>query len=288
MQTNTPKPPDPLPGPVGLFNVSVMPRFLLNSSRVGWHGAFFTSIVAAPAGRVDHGHQRYCLQRSSRPFEVRRSPKASWQTIPPSIGVWQPGYEQRDAWRRGGHAQFLFIASEHVARVLDGQPRRMSEMPYHPARSRVLELIFDALDADLAQGSPAGPLVGDGLITALIGHLAGSPDPGPAVLTASARRRVVEYIDANFARPMSLVDLAAVAGVGARQLCREFHASTGESPHQFVLRRRVDNAKALIAKGLPLADVAAACGFADQSQLTRTFARRVGVTPGRYRAALRG
>lgn len=59
--------------------------------------------------------------------------------------------------------------------------------------------------------------------------------------------------------------------------------ATGQSPHRFVIGRRIERAKELIAgRGVPLAQVAAAVGFADQSHFTRHFRRIVGVTPGRF------
>jgi AraC family transcriptional regulator len=70
-------------------------------------------------------------------------------------------------------------------------------------------------------------------------------------------------------------------------LCRAFREATGVSPHQYLLRCRVEHAKRLIARGLPLAEVAVQCGFADQSQLPRTFVGHVGTTPGRYRNSVR-
>ncbi|MEO8804702.1 MAG: helix-turn-helix transcriptional regulator [Burkholderiaceae bacterium] len=76
------------------------------------------------------------------------------------------------------------------------------------------------------------------------------------------------------------------AGLGIRQFTRAFRDATGRSPHQYLLHRRVEQAKALIREGLPLADVAIQCGFSDQSQLTRTFVAQLGTTPGRFRTGL--
>jgi AraC family transcriptional regulator len=279
----------PISGPVGLYTVSVMPQFLRNSARVGWSGAFFTEIVGAPQGTVDHGHERYCLQRNFNAAEVRQPLRGgSWQTVPAGTAVWQAGDEARFNWRRGGRSQFLFVAPERVGELLGGLPPRFPGHRFaQPLRSRVLEAIFDALEADLSSGSAAGPLVGDALIAALVAHLAGLADRPVAPLGHAARERVIACVESRFAEPLSLAELAAAAGVGVRHFCRAFRAATDQSPHQYLLRRRVEHAKALIAQGRPLAEVAHLCGFADQSQLTRTFARHVGVPPGRWRAAQR-
>lgn len=278
----------PLAGPGGLYTVSILPRFLLGSERVGWQGAYFTDIDGAPAGTVDHGHQRYCIQRSLHDESRQPLRGGPWRVVPAAFAVWQAGDECRFHWRHGGRSQFLFLAPEQVESVLGSVPRRLA--PHgdcEPQPTRVLELIFDALQADLAQGSPAGPLVGDALIAALLAQLAGSSGRAVGPLGRPARARVVEFLEARFAQPIRLEDLAAVAGVGVRQLSRAFRAATGQSPYQYILRRRVEHAKGLIARGVPLAEVAQQCGFIDQSQLTRTFAQRVGITPGGYRARLR-
>lgn len=279
----------PLPGPDGLFTVSHAPRFLLDSNAAGWQGAFFTEFWFAPAGHVRHTHERYCLQRTFKPVEASARAGQSWELVPAGVTVLQPGDEQRGQWRGAGLGQFLFLAPERAEEILSGVPGRLSGCsPLRPVRSRLADLIFDGLAQDLVQGSPAGPLVGDSLIAALFAHLSGLAEtPVRAGLAPPLRERVIEFIDANLARPVALAELAAVAAMGVRQFCRAFRASTGDSPHQYLLNQRVERAKALIGAGRALSEVALDSGFADQSQLTRTFVQRVGITPAVYRASLR-
>lgn len=285
-------PTPPLHGPHGLYTVSDMPRFLLDSSRVGWTGAYFTDLMAVPQGQVDHVHQRICVRRSLQ-LEARRRPAAAhWEPMPAGVSVKHTGEEERFQWRNGGRAQFLFIADEHATAVL-GRP--LEPAPGHgrsrldPAQAHGPALIMDALMADLAQGSPAGPLVGDSLIVALLGQLAGAArQPVPAALGARSCARATELIDARFAEPLTLGELAAASGLSVRQFTRAFREATGRSPHQYLLQRRIEHAQRQIAQGCPLAEVALQCGFADQSQLTRVFVRHLGVTPGRYRPPRRG
>lgn len=276
----------PLPGPRGLYNVSVMPRFLLDSSEVGWQGAYFTDIDGAAEGAVDHGHQRYCIQRGMHHEARRALGTREWHRFAAGFSVWREGDEQHFDWRDGGRSQFLFVAPALVESVF-GEARRLAPVGHRePARTRVLELVFDALQADLAQGSPAGPLVGESLITALLAHLGGLQQPNILAPTSRACARAIELVETRFAEPVTLQELAEASGLGQRQLCRAFRDATGLSPHQYLLRCRVDHAKRLIAQGLALAEVALQCGFADQSQLTRTFVRHVGTPPGRYRSSI--
>ncbi len=279
----------PLPGPDGLLTVSHAPRFLHDSNAAGWQGAFFTEVWSAPTGQIRHTHERYCLQRTQLPFAARLLAGGAWDSVPVGVSVWQPGDEQHVQWRGSGRRQFLFLAPQRAEEILDRASRRMvGGSPFRPIRSHLVDLVFDGLVHDLAQGSPAGPLVGDSLIAALFAHLSGLAEaPVRAGLAPPLRERVIEFIDANLVRPVSLAELAAVAGMGVRQFCRAFRASIGDSPHQYLLNQRVERAKSLIAAGRALSEVALDSGFADQSQLTRTFVQRVGVTPAAYRASLR-
>jgi len=86
----------------------------------------------------------------------------------------------------------------------------------------------------------------------------------------------------------SLAALAALAGASRWQLLRHFRRAYGLSPHEWLLQRRAERARGLITNGLPLADAATAAGFADQSHMTRTFARHWGYSPGSWQRAAAG
>lgn len=106
-----------------------------------------------------------------------------------------------------------------------------------------------------------------------------------ARLTCAQERAVRDYVDAHLREAISLDALAGVTGLSRYHFARRFRRSTGTTPHQFVLQRRVDRARALLERtDTPLHDIACLCGFADQSHMTREFRKRVGASPGRYRA----
>ncbi len=279
----------PLPGPDGLFNVSRSPRFVADSSAVGWNGAFFTDLQAAQEGTVDHGHTRFCIQHWSVPFRTRELRRdAAWTTVNPGLGIWQPGDEQRFDWHGGGSRQFLFVESTRVEQILEG-PAGLRRLRHNEGvASPVAEMILRALVCDLHEGSPAGALVGDGLIVALLAHLRGAgPElrSGSGGLAPAVCKRVQAYMDERQACPVTLAELAGLARTSVRHFCRAFRASTGYSPHQYLLHQRVERAKTLLAQGkMPLCDIAQSVGFADQSQFTRTFRRHAGITPAAYRA----
>lgn len=103
-------------------------------------------------------------------------------------------------------------------------------------------------------------------------------------LSARNERRAKEIIDANLHGDLSLAELAFQCGLSPRHFGRAFKQSVGVSPHHWLVLRRCERAQDLLRNStLQIADVALACGFADQSHFTRTFARIVGTSPGAWR-----
>jgi AraC-like DNA-binding protein len=95
--------------------------------------------------------------------------------------------------------------------------------------------------------------------------------------------RAREFIRAHAAERISLADAAQQAGLSPQHFLATFRARYGVPPHRFQTLMRLDRARQLLARGMPAAEVAAACGLTDQSHLTRHFRRYLGVAPGRYR-----
>lgn len=133
-------------------------------------------------------------------------------------------------------------------------------------------------------------LATDGLTTLLIARLlqlGGAPPPVPgrsARLHPKRYAEVMEFVESRLATRITLDDLAEVGACSRFHFARLFKAQTGLSPLAYVNERRVERAKSVMRREpeWTLAAVAAACGFADQSHLTRCFKKSVGVTPGRW------
>ena len=105
---------------------------------------------------------------------------------------------------------------------------------------------------------------------------------GPSPCVAKALQRLNSAPDAA----VSLAELAALAGVSRFQLLRGFAREVGITPHAYLVQRRVLLARRFLADGETSALAAIRAGFADQSHMTRAFVRQLGITPGRYRAAV--
>ncbi|MGZ4175331.1 MAG: helix-turn-helix transcriptional regulator [Solirubrobacteraceae bacterium] len=103
----------------------------------------------------------------------------------------------------------------------------------------------------------------------------------------AAVRRGRRHLQDRWDQPVSLRELAGVAGLSHFELLRRFAQQNSLTPHAFQRDLRVQRARAMLADGAPVATVAAACGFADQPHLSRVFKRLVGVSPGAYARAAR-
>ena len=114
--------------------------------------------------------------------------------------------------------------------------------------------------------------------------------PGePKPLTVTELNRLVDFIEAEMADNFDLTKLAEVLGRDQFGFSSAFRAATGDSPHQYVIQRRLMRAQQLLADTKDaLADIAYATGFASQSHMTATFSKHVGMPPGQYRKAVRG
>ncbi len=158
----------------------------------------------------------------------------------------------------------------------------------------LIEQIAGAVRAELLHPGPFGGLLIETLSSALSVYLlqrystvAPYSVPLPAARGGLDRRRlarVVDYIEDNLGRELTLDELARVGCLSPYHFVRAFKSATGRTPHRYVMDRRVARARALLGAGdLPLADVGGLCGFASQAHFTRAFKRAIGATPGAYR-----
>jgi AraC family transcriptional regulator len=130
-------------------------------------------------------------------------------------------------------------------------------------------------------------LATDSLVFAMIAALArrahGS-HPDKSGLSGRPLARVLDFIDDRLADDLSLAELAAVADLSPMHFARLFRRSVGVSPRQYVLRRRIVRAQALLSLTRHrLVDIALAVGFSSQSHMTALFSRCLGISPHRYR-----
>jgi AraC family transcriptional regulator len=106
----------------------------------------------------------------------------------------------------------------------------------------------------------------------------------PGGLANWQARRTLAYIEANLASKLGIGDLANVVALSRSHFSRAFKCTLGLSPMEYVAVRRVERAKTMISSRRErLAEVALACGFADQPHFNRRFRDLIGMSPGRWR-----
>lgn len=158
---------------------------------------------------------------------------------------------------------------------------------------RLTHLLF-ALDAERARGYTAGKPFVDCIEIALANILitpfntfAPRPVHGKGGLAPHVLRRVVEFIHANIDKQIGLKDLADSAGLSVSHFSFQFRASTNQSPHQYMLRLRVERSKELLTDSrLSVLDVGLEVGFRNQHHFATVFRNSVGVPPSVYRTQL--
>jgi AraC-like DNA-binding protein len=144
------------------------------------------------------------------------------------------------------------------------------------------ELVAE-LGADASWSAEAADSLGRLLLIKVARHCARHRETSNP-LTAQLLKRLVDHVQANLTERILVSDLAAVVGLSPNRFALAYAACTGQSPHQFVMSQRLRRAETLLQNDrTPLADVAAACGFASQQHLTHVMRKRLGVTPARYR-----
>ncbi|WP_156295525.1 helix-turn-helix domain-containing protein [Methylobacterium aquaticum] len=113
--------------------------------------------------------------------------------------------------------------------------------------------------------------------------------PGRSAANGPDLRRIADYIEAELGGDLSLAALAQVANLPVNAFGRVFREAYGASPHQYILAKRVERAKALLlATDLPIAEIALETGFSSQSHLTTAFGRFTGVPPAEFRRVSNG
>ncbi len=152
------------------------------------------------------------------------------------------------------------------------------------------------LKEEVERGGTSGQLYSESMATSLAIHLArhyARTQPRilncPGGLAQRHVRLVMDFIQENLQRDISLQEMASVVGFSPFHFARLFKKATGTSPYRFVLLQRIERAKQLLVLGeMPLAVVAVETGFFDQSHLTTHFRKHCGITPRQFATHHRG
>jgi AraC family transcriptional regulator len=168
------------------------------------------------------------------------------------------------------------------------------EVELHPSRKFAnarLSALVAAAHAEMVAGFPSGRLFLDSVEQAMAVALVKDHAVRHRLvqiyrsgLGAARLRRIKEFVHAKMEDDLSLDEMAQSVGLSTAHFARMFRKSTGETPHQFVLRQRVERAKAMLrAPDTRVLDVAVACGFKTQQHFAQVFRDVCGISPTEYR-----
>jgi AraC family transcriptional regulator len=201
-------------------------------------------------------------------------------------------------WEHHGHPEILqlylrsSIYQAAVSEIYNCDAAHAELVPRFAIMDPMLEQLSIALAAALRDGTAQDGLYIDTLAQMMAVHFARNHSaqsravhsPFVQTISGSKMRRVIEYIEENLDSDLSLEAMAAEVNLSPIYLARAFKAAVGQSPHRYVLARRVERAKELLRNTeMPVVDVALSSGFSSQSHVSYWFQRYVGVSPAAYR-----
>jgi AraC family transcriptional regulator len=164
------------------------------------------------------------------------------------------------------------------------------ELSFHgPLRDPLLAACLLELRDEVAAGFPAGALYGDSIATAIGAHVLSRYCTITRTLTHRGKfgtrtlATVIEYLKNNLQDDISLAELAALAHMSPHHFLRMFKASTGLTPHQYLINYRISVGKRLLSShDLTIKQIAKMVGFCDAGHFSRHFKRLAGISPGSY------
>ncbi|GLW64270.1 transcriptional regulator [Actinomadura rubrobrunea] len=243
-----------------------------------------------------HSHETYSFGVTEEGRQAFRCRGAAHTSAAGMVMAFNPddAHDGGPADRAGFIYRIVHLGPDLVGEVLadiTGRPTGLPLFASPVVEDPVLARDLRALHRALAGG--ASRLRRDELLTATVASMVrraavGSgrvTAPSPSRADARVVQRARERLHDGLLDDISAEELAREAGCSRFALYRAFRRAYGMAPSDYQRQLRLRAARRLIARGDPIAEVAAATGFADQSHLTRWFVRCYGITPAAYRRA---
>jgi AraC family transcriptional regulator len=271
---------------------------VLSSQFAQWNGIFFTrychSVHESPThewtqhliGITGSGCSAQVEHRLDNQLHQHRYQGGEILIIPAGVSYWSFWQQEAEFSLLGISPQFLEqVAQESV------NANRIELIPKLVVTDPLIQQIALALQSDLLAEQPIGHLFGDSLATALAAQLLQHHSVWRTQLSSDRGglpnyrlHQAIEFMEAHLDQSFTLAQLADALGMSLYHFCRQFKQSTGVAPHQYITRRRIEQAKQLLCYSqLSITDIALQVGFATPSAFTRLFHRITGTTPKGYR-----
>jgi AraC family transcriptional regulator len=280
-------------------------KLLAHSDGRGWQNLYASVAAEKPwhdtLPPIHHHCIAYCLSDSAMISRRIDGEKPQTTRLSPRLHGMIPAGVSSD-WHVAGSPQVLLvyirrtIVERLAADVFERDPERLEIIPGLGFRDGLLEQLVLAVLSELKNEKNSNPVYVDTLANAIAIQLLkrhsskhiGSFDNRlyeSGDLSQIHLDRVVDYIEAFIDRELTIEKLAKLASMNPIYFARVFKKRLGVSPHQFILFKRIERAKEMLAySDAPIVDIALATGFSSQSHLSSTFKQVVGATPGNFRS----
>jgi len=216
-----------------------------------------------------------------------------------TVHITEPGVSARCVFRGPYDVLHLHVPNSMVAefdREISGGEAAVQIDSSTLARDPASEVLGRSLlDADKIGGS-FGQLYADSVCNAVLARLLSLSRQTEVLerrrvsgLAKWRLKRALDFVEARYADPVTLCDMAAATGLTRMHFAAQFKAAMGLRPHEYLLRRRIDHAQEMLVRtGMSVVDIALAVGFQTQSQFTTVFKRFTGKPPHAWRASQDG
>ncbi|MFE0452791.1 helix-turn-helix domain-containing protein [Streptomyces sp. NPDC058914] len=273
---------------VGMLRMpGVRPRY--TSAGLGWEHLYLSAQTEQSyRATFEAAPTHLLILHLSGPVTVRRGEGAAARSrTVPAGGLFLQPVGRELSVELGGPLDTVhaYLSDQALREANEGRPVELSEEL--GATDPLAEQLMLALDVAVRHWEPSARTYVDHLAGMLAAQLARrhavrptGPAPVRSGLSVRQLAAVRDLIGQRLAEPLPIADLAAAASLSVSQFTRQFRASTGQSPHQYVLGLRLDHACRLLRTGTaPIGQVAVECGFSHQEHLTRVMRARLGTTP---------
>lgn len=276
-------------------------QLISHSPDAGWQSLYAATFREAPLAASESavGHPSL-IYHIARPTEVTRridGGRRESTLIGPCRFCLTPG-DASAFWQHSGNPEILqlylrnSIYESVVAEMCGCDGGGVSLVPRFAIVDPLLEQLAITVVNALRDGNVEDRLYVESIAQLIGVHLARAhssrsrpkPAAAPDGLSRVRIRRLLEYIEQHLNDDLSLQTMAGEINLSPLYLSHAFRSMMGQSPHQYVVERRVERAKQLLADtATPIAEIALAAGFSSQSHLSNWFRRIVGVSPAVYR-----
>ncbi len=269
---------------------------LIDSYRTEWKGLTFTHYCHPPHETVEHCLLQHSLVIADPKnyFQAERSLDGKFKhyshgngrvdVIPAFLNHWTN-------WDQEVEFSVIAICPTLLNQTTQELMQREVELiPQFSIDDPVIQQLALALKTEIQTGCMSSRLYGESLGTALAARLVQNYAVSKPSLEFKANGlpqsqlgRVIDYMQANLAQDLSILDLATLTNISESHFSRSFKQSVGITPYQYLMQQRVERAKQLLKQQIvSISDIALDCGFANQTHLTKVFRQMTGMTPKDY------